>query len=241
MSVSAIIVAGGKGIRMGTVTRKQYMLLAGKPIVCHTLEVFNACSCIEEIYLVVPPDDLATCSEKWISSQAFHKRMHLVAGGVERQDSVYRGIQAVSGRRCEVVVIHDAVRPFVNSDMIEACVDVARVSGACIVGMPVMDTAKQVNSGQIERTLDRNVIWMAQTPQAFDLNLIRTAHENARMDRFMGTDDAMLVERLGRKVCIIAGSRLNMKITTPEDLALAEMIQRMPSDILLNPFKGRIS
>jgi len=224
MSVSAIIVAGGKGIRMGAAVRKQYMLLAGKPIVCHTLEVFDACSCIEEIYLVVPPDDLDTGSEKWISSLTLHKKIHLVAGGIERQDSVCRGIQVVSGRRCEVVVIHDAVRPFVSSRIIEACVEEARVSGACIVGMPAMETAKLVNSDQIERTLDRSAIWMAQTPQAFKLNLIRTAHENAQLEHFMGTDDAMLVERLGHKVRIIPGSRLNMKITTPEDLALAEGI-----------------
>lgn len=231
MSVSAIIVAGGKGIRMGAATRKQFMLLAGKPIICHTLEVFDACSCIDEIYLVVPPDELDTCSEKWISSCTIHKKIHLVAGGTERQDSVYRGIQAVLSELCEVVVIHDAVRPFVSSRMIEACVLEARVSGACIVGMPAMDTAKLVNSGQIERTLDRNAIWMAQTPQAFDLNLIRSAHEKARLDGFMGTDDAMLVERLGRKIRIIAGSRLNMKITTPEDLALAAgVFHRMASD-----------
>ena len=209
---------------MGSATRKQYLLLGGKPIVCHTLEVFDACSCIEEIYLVVPSDDLDTCSEKWITSLTLHKKIHLVAGGSERQDSVYRGIQAMSDRRCEVVVIHDAVRPFVSSHIIDACVAEARVSGACIVGMPAMETVKLVDSGQVERTLDRNTIWMAQTPQAFDLNLIRTAHENARLDRFMGTDDAMLVERLGRKVRIIPGSRLNMKITTPEDLALAEGI-----------------
>jgi 2-C-methyl-D-erythritol 4-phosphate cytidylyltransferase len=229
MSVSAIIVAGGKGIRMGAATRKQYMLLAGKPIFCHALEAFDACSCIDAIYLVVPPDDLAVCSEKWISSLTLHNEIHLVAGGIERQDSVYRGIQAVSGQRGEVVVIHDAVRPFVSPRLIEACAAEAGISGACIVGMPLMDTAKRVNSGQIECTLDRNTIWLAQTPQAFDLDLIRTAHENARQDRFIGTDDAMLVERLGRKVRIIAGSRLNMKITTPEDLALAEGIMNWKS------------
>lgn len=224
MSVSAIIVAGGKGIRMGAATRKQYLLLAGKPIVCHTLEVFDVCPCIEEIYLVVPSDDLATCFEKWISSLTLHKKIHLVAGGIERQDSVFLGIHAIPGQQCDVVVIHDAVRPFVSSRLIEACAAEARVSGACIVGMPVMDTAKLVSSGHIEHTLDRNSIWMAQTPQAFDLNLIRTAHDKARSDRFMGTDDAMLVERLGHKIRIIPGSRLNMKITTAEDLALAEGI-----------------
>jgi len=229
MSVSAIIVAGGKGIRMGAAIRKQYVLLAGKPIVCHTLEVFDLCHCIDEIYLVVPPDDLGNYPERWISSLTLHKKVHLVAGGIERQDSVYRGIQAISGQLCEVVVIHDAVRPFVSSHIIEACVAEARVSGACIVGMPAMDTAKLVNSGQIERTLDRNAIWLAQTPQAFDLNLIRMAHEKARLDHFMGTDDAMLVERLGRKIRIIQGSKLNMKITTPEDLDLAEGIFKRKS------------
>jgi 2-C-methyl-D-erythritol 4-phosphate cytidylyltransferase len=222
MSVSAIIVAGGKGIRMGAATRKQYLLLAGKPIVCHTLEVFDACPCIKEIYLVVPPDDLDTCFETWVSSLSLHKRIHLVAGGLERQNSVYLGIQAVSGQRCEIVVIHDAVRPFVSTRIIEDCVEEARVSGACIVGMPAMETAKLVNVDQVERTLDRNSIWMAQTPQAFNLDLIRTAHESANLEGFMGTDDAMLIERLGHKIRIIPGSRLNMKITTPEDLALAE-------------------
>jgi 2-C-methyl-D-erythritol 4-phosphate cytidylyltransferase len=230
MTVSAIIVAGGKGIRMGAAVRKQYMLLAGRPIVCLTVEVFDACSCIDDIFLVVPPDDLGVCAEKWMASLTLHKRIHLVAGGVERQDSVYRGIQAVGGA-CDVVVIHDAVRPFVSLQMIESCVAEARTSGACIIGMPAMETAKQVNSGEIERTLDRNTIWLAQTPQAFNFDLIRAAHETARSDLFMGTDDAMLVERLGRKVRILPGSRLNIKITTPEDLALAEgIIHRMPSD-----------
>ncbi len=220
MTVSAIIVAGGKGVRMGAAVRKQYMLLAGRPVVCLTVEVFDACSCIDDIFLVVPPDDLDICAEKWMASLTLHKRIQLVAGGVERQDSVYRGIQAV-GHACDVVVIHDAVRPFVSLQMIESCVAEARASGACIIGMPAMETAKQVNSGEIERTLDRNTIWMAQTPQAFNLDLIRAAHETARSDRFMGTDDAMLVERLGKKVRILPGSRLNIKITTPEDLALA--------------------
>lgn len=230
MTVSAIIVAGGKGIRMGAAVRKQYMLLAGRPIVCLTVEVFDACSCIDDIFLVVPPDDLGVCAEKWMASMTLHKKIHLVAGGVERQDSVYRGIQAV-GYACDVVVIHDAVRPFVSLRMIESCVAEARSSGACIIGMPAMETAKQVNSGEIERTLDRNTIWLAQTPQAFNFDLIRAAHETARSDRFMGTDDAMLVERLGRKVRILPGSRLNIKITTPEDLALAEgIIHQISSD-----------
>ncbi len=215
---------------MGSDVRKQYMLLAGRPIVCLTLEVFNGCSSIDDIVLVVPQDDMTVCSEKWIASLTPRKKMHLVSGGIERQDSVYRGIQAVA-HTCDVVVIHDAVRPFVSHPMIESCVAEARISGACIIGMPMTETAKQVKSGEIECTLDRNTIWMAQTPQAFALDLIRTAHEKARSDCFMGTDDAMLVERIGQKVRILPGSRLNIKITTPEDMALAEgIIHRRPSD-----------
>jgi 2-C-methyl-D-erythritol 4-phosphate cytidylyltransferase len=231
MSVSAIIVAGGKGIRMGADVRKQYMLLAGMPIVCLTVGVFDACACIDEIVLVVPADDLESCFEKWIAGMPLRKSVRLVAGGVERQDSVYQGIQSV-GSGCDIMVIHDAVRPFVTSQMIESCVAEARVSGACIIGMPVMETAKRVISGEIESTLDRSTIWMAQTPQAFSADLIRKAHEQARRDHFIGTDDAMLVERLKRKVHILPGSRLNIKITTPEDLALAEgIIRHIPSVI----------
>lgn len=223
MTVSAIIVAGGKGIRMGGDVRKQYLLLGGKPIVCRTMAIFDACDCIDDIILVVPADDHETCFEKWITGMSLHKSVQWVAGGAERQDSVYQGIQSVGGD-CEIVVIHDAVRPFVTSDMIESCAAEARISGACIIGMPVMETAKRVISGDIESTLDRDTIWMAQTPQAFSLKLIRTAHEQARSDHFIGTDDAMLVERLKRKVRILPGSRFNIKITTPEDLALAEGI-----------------
>jgi 2-C-methyl-D-erythritol 4-phosphate cytidylyltransferase len=142
---------------------------------------------------------------------------------------VYQGIQAVGGG-CDIVVIHDAVRPFVTPLMIESCVTEARLSGACIIGMPMMETAKRVISGEIESTLDRSTIWMAQTPQTFTLDLIRTAHEKARRDRFIGTDDAMLVERLKRMVRILPGSRLNIKITTPEDVVMAEgIIHLMPT------------
>ena len=214
---------------MGADVRKQYMLLAGKPIVCQTVAVFDACACIDEIILVVPADDLEICFEKWITGMSVQKSIRLVAGGAERQDSVYQGIQSVSGG-CDIVVIHDAVRPFVTHLMIESCVAEARVSGACIIGMPMMETAKRVISGDIGATLDRSTIWMAQTPQAFAADLIRTAHEKARRDRFVGTDDALLVERLKRTVRILPGSRLNIKITTPEDVVLAEgIIHLMPS------------
>ncbi len=222
--VSAIIVAGGNGVRMGASVRKQFLSLGDRPVICHTLNAFDQCSDIDAIYLVVPPDDIENCLEKWCSSITFHKKIQVVPGGRERQDSVYQGILAVSDQRSGIVVIHDGVRPFITPQLISACAQEARRSGACIAGIPVQDTVKQVRSHTIQKTLDRNVLWTAQTPQAFEITRIRTAHENARKDGVVGTDDAMLIERMGWPVRIIEGSRLNIKITTPEDLALAEAI-----------------
>lgn len=219
---------------MGSAVRKQYLLLAGKPIFCRTLEAFGACSCIDDIHLVVPAEDVDVCFDKWVSTLALGKAVHVVAGGIERQDSVYRGILAASAGPCRHAVIHDAVRPFISSRLIEDCVAEARNSGACIVGMPLTETAKQVEvGGRIVRTLDRTPLWLAQTPQAFELQLIRTAHDRARRDHFTGTDDAMLVERLGHPVRIIQGSRLNFKITTPEDMTLAEGIIQQKNSVFV--------
>ena len=230
--VSAIIVAGGKGVRMGASVRKQFLSLGDRPVICHTLNAFDQCSDIDAIYLVAPPDDIENCLEKWCPSITFHKRVQIVPGGRERQDSVYQGILAVSNQRSGIVVIHDGVRPFITPQLISTCAQEARRSGACIVGIPVQDTVKQVRSHTIQKTLDRNVLWTAQTPQAFEITRIRTAHENARKDGVVGTDDAMLIERMGWPVRIIEGSRLNIKITTPEDLALAEAIwQSIPSAV----------
>ena len=226
MTVSAILVAGGNGIRMGGSIRKQYLSLAGTPVICHTLNVFAACSCIDDIYLVVPSGDLDYCSENLLPLFPVNKPIHLIAGGPERQNSVYNGLLAISRQSSRIVVIHDVVRPFVSSRLIADCVTEANRSGACIAGVPAMDTVKLVNSGHIESTLDRSTVWMAQTPQAFDFFLIKAAHERALSKQVMGTDDAMLAEQMGCRVQIIPGSRLNIKITTPEDMALAEAIYR---------------
>jgi 2-C-methyl-D-erythritol 4-phosphate cytidylyltransferase len=148
----------------------------------------------------------------------------LVAGGVERQASVYNGLTAVIPGT-EYVAIHDGVRPFIQPEMIEACLDGARQTGACILGVPLTDTLKQVNmKGIIETTLSRHSMWRAQTPQAFSYKLIRDAHERARQKGVTGTDDAELLEKAGHPIKIINGSGFNLKITTPDDLKLAEII-----------------
>jgi len=203
--------------------RKQYLLVDNRPLVSHTIEVFDECNIIDEIFLVVPKEDFVFCNENILNQQNFQKKVNLVPGGDRRQDSVYNGLLAIDNIIDDsIVVIHDGVRPFIRSEQLTECITCATDYDACIFGIPAYDTLKRVNnSGFIENTIERNTIWLAQTPQAFKYNLIRRAHENAIRTRINGTDDAMLVEQLGIKVKVVTGSRCNVKITTKEDLLLA--------------------
>jgi 2-C-methyl-D-erythritol 4-phosphate cytidylyltransferase len=227
--VYALIVAGGKGARLKSPQPKQYHLLAGVPILTRTLQAFGACERIDTIILVVPPADIAFCQKAILPSTGVTKGVCVVAGGSRRQDSVYNGLAAI-GDDDSIVAIHDGVRPLVASETIAACVDAARVHGACIPGIPAWDTLKQVSlTGIVEATLPRERVWLAQTPQVFRTGIIRAAHEQARQAGFHGTDDACLVERLGQEVRIVLGRRRNIKITTPEDLAIAEALWLNPA------------
>jgi 2-C-methyl-D-erythritol 4-phosphate cytidylyltransferase len=220
--VTGIIVAAGKGIRMNRPVRKQYLTLAGYPLLCHTLAAVDACPLIARILLVIPEDDFDYCRRHVLSVLSTKNEITLVAGGAERQDSVYNGLLATP-HGGGIVVIHDGVRPFVDEDTFTRCIEAAMTAGACISGIPVSDTVKQVGaSAVIEKTLDRETLWLAQTPQVFRYDIIRKAHEKARETGVKGTDDALLVERMGYDVKIVPGSRYNMKITTPEDMKLAE-------------------
>ena len=221
---AAIIVAAGKGIRMQERLRKQYLPLAGTPILVRTLTVIDACRSVDCIYLVVPRDDFDFCREHILSRLKSARRVHLVAGGARRQDSVYNGLQQIDAN-CRIVLIHDGVRPFVKNDQLVASINGARQFGACILGVPAYDTLKRVDSSEnIVGTLSRDAVWLAQTPQTFRYDLIRKAYDQARTDRYIGTDDASLVERLGEPVKIIRGSRSNIKITNKEDLKIAQSL-----------------
>ena len=215
---------------MGAATRKQYLAIGGRPVLGHTLAVFDGCPGIERIVLVAPVDDLELCRRDLLKPLALQTRVVLVAGGKQRQESVYNGLQAICNdtaarAQAGVVAIHDGVRPFVRPQLIENCLTMARRHGACILGIPAFDTLKQVNDcGEIKTTLDRRRIWLAQTPQAFRFDLILRAHEQARCNGYQATDDASLVEQSGHPVKIVTGSRDNIKITTPEDLELAQAI-----------------
>ena len=222
--VAAVIVAAGKGLRMQETLRKQYLPLAGLPILGHTLRVFDRCDLVDQLYLVIPRDDIDFCREKILDPLKPIRRVQLVAGGVRRQESVYNGLQQVDPA-CRIVVIHDGVRPFLLPDHLSACIDGARKFGACILGVPAQDTLKQVDqSANIVGTIARDTIWLAQTPQAFRSELIKKAHHQACLDGYQGTDDASLVERLGQTVKIIHGSRSNIKITNQEDLAISRAL-----------------
>ncbi len=203
--------------------RKQYLLLDNRPLISHTIEVFDECNIIDEIFLVVPEEDFVFCNETILNQRNFQKKVSLVPGGAERQDSVYNGLLAIDNIiDNSIVVIHDGVRPFIRSEQLTECITCATDYDACIFGIPAYDTLKRVNSSRfIENTIERKDIWLAQTPQAFKYNLIRRAHENAIRTGISGTDDAMLVEQLGIKVRVVRGSRCNIKITTREDLLLA--------------------
>ena len=220
--VSAIIVAAGQGIRMKGTMRKQYLDLSGRPVLAHSIMTFDSCSLVDEILLVIPKEDVEYCQNKILSLLDLNNQINLVCGGDKRQDSVYNGLKATT-KNTETVVIHDGVRPFIQPEDLKQCILVSKKYGACILGTPASDTLKRADkSNIIETTLSRENIWLAQTPQAFKYDLILKAHETARRDGYVGTDDASLVERMGEDVKIINGGKFNIKITKKEDLAIAK-------------------
>lgn len=218
-----VIVAAGRGSRMGTQESKQYLLLQGKPIIVHTLELFQSLSDIAEISLVVGGDDVERCT-RLVLEHGLDKVTAIVAGGSERQHSVSAGIQALSPA-VDWVMVHDGVRPLVTPEAIRSCCSAAERVGAAVLAVPVKDTIKQVDeTGLIVSTPDRRSLWAIQTPQAFRRDLLASAHERAQAEQFLGTDDAMVVERTGAAVAIAEGDYTNIKITTPDDLPWAEFL-----------------
>ena len=220
----AVIVGAGEGTRMRTQTRKQYLMLGDRPVLAHTLSVFEACEVIEEIFLVIPEGDDLLCQKEIVDPLRPSKPIHLLSGGVTRQESVYRGLKAIDAN-CSLAVIHDGVRPLVKTDKIAECVRVAKHYGGCILSLTASDTIKSVDENDlVVSTLKRDMIRMAQTPQAFDHGIILRAHVAAQEESYLGNDDAELVERTGEAVKVIQGDPYNIKITTPEDLRLAEAL-----------------
>jgi 2-C-methyl-D-erythritol 4-phosphate cytidylyltransferase len=220
----AIVPAAGSGNRMGRDVSKQYLSLGGRPLLVHTLKVFEECSLVDGLLVVVPPQDIEFVRNSVLAPWNLKKVAGVIPGGKERQDSVRAGIGALD-RETGLVVIHDAVRPFITVGLIENCIRAAVEEGAATVGVPVKDTVKEVApDGRVMRTCDRTLLWLTQTPQAFRRDIIENAHIAAARDGFRGTDDTSLVERLGIAVRMIRGDYGNIKITTPEDLVIAEAL-----------------
>jgi len=223
--VSVVIAAGGKGRRMGGNTPKQFLALAGVPILERSIEAFHSVRQIREIVLVVPADCMAR-TRALVRRGGFRKVADVVEGGEERQASVFNGLKICSFRS-GIVLVHDAVRPLVARQAILSVIRAAGRYGAAVVGVPVKDTItteSRAHPGFYERTLRREELWAVQTPQGFRFPLLWEAHRKARSSGFVGTDDASLVERMGARVRIVRGAESNIKITTPDDRKLAEFL-----------------
>jgi len=224
--ICAVIVAAGTGSRMQAAVKKQYLTINATPILAHTLSAFDRFNQLDRIVLVVPKSDLEKCREQIVTPLGLGHVVNMVAGGERRQESVRNGLNAlVAASPDDIVMIHDGVRPFVRSSLMARLISGARQAGGCIPTVPVTDTLKQVDdSGMIVGTLDRRRIHLAQTPQTFSLELIQHAHLVAAKNKFMATDDASVAEYAQETVTAIPGDRDNIKITTPEDLIMAQTI-----------------
>ncbi|WP_338134650.1 2-C-methyl-D-erythritol 4-phosphate cytidylyltransferase [Staphylospora marina] len=221
--MGVILPAAGTGKRMGTKESKQFMPLAGRPVLLHTIDVFDQHPDVSEIVIAVREEELER-TRSLVSAEGYGTPVRVVAGGRERQESVLKALRVVSA---ELVMVHDAVRPFVTHAAIDRLLDAARLHGAAILGVPVKDTVKVVNdAGIVEETPDRRKLWAVQTPQAFRREWLLSAHERAASRDGWATDDAMLLEEAGFDVRVVEGEYTNIKITTPEDWMVAEAIRK---------------
>lgn len=221
--VGVVIPAAGKGSRMRGEAHKQLLHLAGTPIALHTLHRFEQSEIVDTIVVAAGSDILNTIVDL-IRDDRLSKVSSVVAGGAERQDSVWNGLQELRSHHVDLIVIHDVVRPFFTEEMLNRVVEAATVSGGAILAVRPKETVK-IHEKALS-TLPREKLWLAQTPQVFDSGLLMKAFQKAISDNFYGTDDASLVERIGGKITVVEGNYDNIKITTPEDMELAHLIAK---------------
>lgn len=224
--VSVIIAAAGMSNRMGSKINKQFIAIGGKPILAHTIEKFEKCRYIDEIILVAKEEEIEYCRKEIVKKYKFRKVSNIIRGGKERQDSIYNGILALN-EKSQIVLTHDGARPFVKIENIEDGIKGVLEHGACVIGVPVKDTIKVIEEeNNINKTPQRSLLWAAQTPQCFFKEILIKGYEKAIEIGYLGTDDSSLVEKIGHKVKMVMGSYENIKITTPEDIVLAESLLR---------------
>jgi len=226
MPVAAIIPAAGTGTRLQSVLDepKQFTRIAGKPLLAHTLLAFQACSLIDLIVIPTREDAVDMVRQEIVEPYGITAVEQIIPGGATRQESVWRGLQALEGAGVDIVAVHDAARMLVTPAIITRSVQAAETYGGCVVGLPAVDTIKMSHETWIEATVDRSVLWYAQTPQTFRYSLLCRAFRYAETVGFTGTDEAMLVEQLGERVALVRGSKYNFKVTDQEDLELARAL-----------------
>jgi len=217
----AIIVAAGSGTRFGAERAKQFLEIFGKPLIIYTLERFESCPTIDEIILVLPAVEIENF-QKTVDKYNLKKLVKIVAGGKSRAESVFNGLDSIDSKRTEIVAVHDGARPLVSSEEISRTIEKARETGAACLVAAVTDTIKEVRDGRISNTIDRKQLRRALTPQAFRYEILKRAFETADLSEAI-TDECSLVEKLGYEVLVVEGSAQNIKITTREDFALAEV------------------
>jgi 2-C-methyl-D-erythritol 4-phosphate cytidylyltransferase len=221
MTYQVIIPAAGQGKRMGAGKNKLLLELEGTPVFIHTLKVFEEDELCEGMILAIHPQDEVEF-RGLVTQHNLQKVLRLVAGGKERQDSIYNALLTVESDG--IVLVHDAARPFVLKKQIHQIVETAQQTGAAIIGVPAKDTMKMVQGSVVVDTVERSSLWAVQTPQAFRISVLLEAYRQAERDQYIGTDDSSLVERISRPVTMVEGDYDNIKLTTPEDLFFAEAI-----------------
>lgn len=219
----AIILASGTGSRMNSNIPKQYLKLNNKPILYHTIKVFDDCSIIDDIIVVINEKQKHLFENEITNKYKFLKQLKIVFGGKERLFSVYNALKTIKNS-CKNVIVHDGVRPFIKTEDIEKAIKICNKIGACVLGVPVKETIKICNNNNILSTPKRTSLWIAQTPQVFDMKILKKAYENAIKNNLTATDDSQIVEKIGHTVYMLEGSYKNIKITTQEDLLFAKQI-----------------
>lgn len=221
MKYEIIVLAAGQGKRMKAGRNKQFLTIQNVPLIIHTLQKFEQDPWCSGIVLVVNKKEVAIF-EELLTEYPIQKVQSLTVGGDERQHSVYNGLKSL--KQAQMVLIHDGARPFVQQNTIHELVEKAASDKAAVLAVPVKDTIKRVEQGTVIETVERSSLWAIQTPQAFLFDVVMDAHEKAKTNEYLGTDDASLVEKAGQKVSIVEGNYDNIKLTTPEDLLYAEAI-----------------
>lgn len=226
-NVAAILPCAGQGKRMGSKVSKPYIEIWGRPLVTYTLDAFQAHPHIDEIVMVVRKEDLDYCRKNIVDKYRFTKVKAVVAGGKERQDSIFLGMSLLD-EKTEWVVVHDGARPLVTKEILERALKTAWQKGSAVVGVPAKDTIKKVNDDlTVSETPERKTLWQVQTPQIFRKETLLNAYEQSTLNNWQVTDDASLVEKLGEKVYMVKGEYTNIKVTTPEDIFFVKEMIRM--------------